>query len=105
MSENEPIANILRRFQRHGLAGAMTTPSKSNPPSSSRTREPPKTRSHSQLIEESGFEQEDEVCSAADYLIPRVEGAPEVKIPKSGKLTIPIPPIYYRVKENGDLVF
>ena len=70
LSEDEPLENILRRFQRHGLAGAMALPSIANLPSSSRTREPPKMRSHSQLMEESGFEQEDEVRSAMEYLIP-----------------------------------
>jgi len=70
LSEDEPLENILRRFQRHSLAGAMASPSTANPSSSSRTREPPKMRSHSQLMEESGSEREDEVRSSMDYLIP-----------------------------------
>ena len=82
----------------------MASPSTANPPSSSRPREQPKTRSQSQLAEESGSEREEEVLSTADYLIPRVEGAPDIKISKSGKLTVPIPPIDSRVKENGDLI-
>ena len=82
----------------------MASPSTANLPSSSRTREPPKRRSHSQLMEESGFEREDEVRSSMDYLIPRVEGAPDIRLSKSGKLPVPIPPIDSRVKENGDLV-
>ena len=61
-------------------------------------------RIQSQIIEESSSELEEEVHSATDYIIPRVEGAPEVKIPKSAKFTVPIPPIDSRVKENGDLV-
>ena len=60
-------------------------------------------RSHSQIIEASSSKPEEEVHSAADYIMPRVEGAPEVKIPKSAKFTVPIPPIDSRVKENGDL--
>ena len=36
--------------------------------------------------------------------MPRVEGTPEVKISKSAKFTVPIPPIDSRVKENGDLL-
>ena len=36
--------------------------------------------------------------------MPRVEGAPEVKIPKSAKFTVPIPPIDSQVKEDGDLL-
>ena len=55
-------------------------------------------------MEESGSEREDEVRSSMDYLIPRVEGAPDIKLSKSGKLPVPIPPIDSRVKENGDLV-
>ena len=55
-------------------------------------------------MEESGSEQEDEVRSAMDYLIPRVEGTPDIRLSKSGKLLVPIPPIDSRVKENGDLV-
>ena len=36
--------------------------------------------------------------------MPRVEGAPEVKIPKSGKFHVPIPQIDSRVREDGDLL-
>ena len=36
--------------------------------------------------------------------MPRVDGAPEVNIPKSGKFPVPIPPIDSRVKEDGDLL-
>ena len=104
MSEDEPIENVLRRFQRHGLAGAMTTPSKGATSSSSQPRQQPQTRSQSQVNDESGSEQEEEVHSTTDYMIPRVEGAPEVRIPKNARYTVPIPPIDSRVKENGDLV-
>ena len=104
MSEDEPIVNILRRFQRYGLAGAMSTPLKSAPPSSSQTRQQPQTRSQSQVNDESSSEREEEVHSGTDYMIPRVEGAPAAKISKNAKYTVPIPPIDSRVKENGDLV-
>ena len=50
------------------------------------------------------MEQDEDIVSEADYLFPRVEGAPEVKLSKTGKLAVPIPPIDPRVKENGDLV-
>ena len=50
------------------------------------------------------MEQDEDIVSEADYLFPRVEGAPEVKLSKTGKLAVPIPPIDSRVKENGDLV-
>ena len=56
------------------------------------------------MMEEAGSEWEDEVLSTTDYLIPRVEGAPDLKISRVGKLTVPIPPIDSRVKENGDLI-
>ena len=82
----------------------MTTPSKGAPPSSSQPRQQPQTRIQSQVNDESGLEQEEEFHSGTDYMIPRVEGAPEVKIPKNAKYTIPIPPIDSRVKGNGDLV-
>ena len=61
-------------------------------------------RSHSQVIEGSSSEPEEEVHSAADYIMPRVEGAPEVNIPKSSNFPIPIPPIDSRVKEDRDLL-
>ena len=61
-------------------------------------------RSHSQIIEGSSSDPEEEVHSTADYIMPRVEGAPEVKIPKGAKFTVPIPPIDSQVKENGDLL-
>ena len=100
LSETEPLEDILQRFQSGGLTTPMMTPSKGVPPSSSQTREPPKTRSHSQIIEGSISEPEEEVHSAEDYIMPRVEGAPKVKIPKSAKFTVPIPPIDSRVKEE-----
>ena len=61
-------------------------------------------RSQSQIIEESSPESEEEVHSALDYIVPRVDGAPEVNIPKSGKFPVPIPPIDSPVKEDGDLL-
>ena len=50
------------------------------------------------------MESEEEVYSAPDYIVPRVEGAPEVNIPKSAKFHVPIPLIDSRVKEDGDLL-
>jgi len=82
----------------------MTTPVRNVQPGSSQTRPPPQTRSQSQLPEEFNLEQDEDIVSEADYLFPRVEGAPEVKLSKTGKLAVPIPPIDPRVKENGDLV-
>ena len=61
-------------------------------------------RSQSQITEESSPEPEEEVHSALDYIVPRVDGAPEVNIPKSGKFPVPIPLIDSRVKEDGDLL-
>ena len=71
----------------------MTTPPKGAHPGSSQTRQPPQMRSQSQIAEESNSELEEEVHTAADYIMPRAEGAPEVKIPKSGKFLVPIPQI------------
>ena len=61
-------------------------------------------RSQSQIVEEYSPEPEEEVHSAPNYIVPQVEGAPEVKIPKSAKFTVPIPLIDSWVKENGDLL-
>ena len=61
-------------------------------------------RSQSQIVEESIPEKEEEVHSAPDYIVPWVEGAPEVNIPKSAKFLVPIPPIDSQVKEDGDLL-
>ena len=61
-------------------------------------------RSHSQTAEESNSELEEEVHTAEDYIMPRAEDAPEVKIPKSGKFPVPIPQIDSRIKEDGDLL-
>ena len=60
--------------------------------------------SQSQIIEESSPKLEEAVHSAPDYIVPWVEGAPEVNIPKSGKFPVPIPPIDSRVKEDRDLL-
>ena len=83
---------------------AMATPPKSMKPSSSQVRQLPRMRSQYQLTEESNPKLEEEVHSALDYIVPRVDGTPEVNIPKSGKFLIPIPPIDSRVKEDGYLL-
>ena len=83
---------------------AMTTPPKGVTPSSSQTGQLPRMRSQAQLREESSLELEEEVHNATDYIIPRVDDAPEVKIPKSGKFPVPIPQIDSQVKEDGDLL-
>ena len=61
-------------------------------------------RNQSQITEESSPELEEAVHSAPDYIVPWVEGTPEVNIPKSGKFLVPIPPIDSWVKEDGDLL-
>ena len=38
------------------------------------------------------------------YILPRVEDALEVTIPKGAKFPIPLPPIDPRVKEDGELL-
>ena len=78
---------ILERFERGGLTAAMTTPS------SSQTRQLPRRRSQAPLREESSSELEEEVHNATYYIMPRVDGALEVKIPKRGKFLVPIPQI------------
>ena len=95
---------ILERFKRGGLVSVMATPPKSMKPGSSQANQLPRMRSQSQITEESSPELEEAVHSAPDYIVPRVEGAPEVNIPKSGKFPIPIPPIDSRVKENEYLL-
>ena len=41
---------------------------------------------------------------ATEYIVPRVEDALEVNIPKGAKFHVPLPPIDSRVKEDGDLL-
>ena len=65
----------------------------------------PRMRSQAQIVEESHPEQEEEVRMATKYIVPRVEDAPEVTIPKGAKFPIPLPSIDPRVKEDGDVVF
>ena len=62
-------------------------------------------QSQSHITEESNPELEEAVHSAPDYIVPRVEGALDVNIPKSGKFPIPIPPIDSWVKEDGYLLW
>ena len=61
-------------------------------------------RSHAQIVEDPGPEQEGEVHMAAEYILPRVEDAPEVTIPKGAKFLIPLPAIDTRIKKDGDLL-
>jgi len=61
-------------------------------------------RSQAQIVEDSGPEQEEEVHMAAEYIVSRVEDAPEVTIPKGAKFLIPLPAIDPRVKKDGDLL-
>ena len=89
---------ILERFERGGLTASMTTPS------SSQDGQRPGMRSQTHIREESSPELDEEVHNAIDYIMPRVDGAPKVKIPKSGKFPVPIPQIDSRVKEDGDLL-
>ena len=41
---------------------------------------------------------------AAEYIVPRVDDAPEVTIPKGAKFLIPLPAIDPRIKKDGDLL-
>ena len=59
-----------------------------------------------QRIDESESEEEElpaEVEITPVYVSPRIEGAPEVVIPKGFKYQIPLPPVDVKVKEDGDL--
>ena len=57
-------------------------------------RKTPRMRSQAQIVEDSSPEQEEEVHMATVYIVPRVEDAPEVTIPKGAKFPIPLLPIY-----------
>ena len=61
-------------------------------------------RSQAQIVEESSLELEEEVHMPTEYIVPWVENAPEVNIPKGAKFPIPIPLMDSRVKEDGDLL-
>ena len=61
-------------------------------------------RSQAQIVEESSPEPEEEVHMAIEYIVPWVEDAPEVTIPKGAKFPVPLPPIDSRVNEDGDLL-
>ena len=61
-------------------------------------------RSQSQIIDKSSPEPEEEFHMETKYIVPRVEDAPEVNIPKGAKFSVPIPPIDSHVKEDGDLL-
>ena len=39
-----------------------------------------------------------------EYIVPQVEDAPKVTIPKGAKFHVPLPPIDSRVKEDIDLL-
>ena len=82
----------------------MTMPPKVVKLGTSQARQPPKMRSQAQIAEESSLEQEEEVHMATLYIVPRVEDAQEVTIPKGAKFLVPLPPIDSRVKEDGDLL-
>ena len=61
-------------------------------------------RSQAHIVKESSTEQEEEVHMATEYIVPWVEDAPEVIIPKGAKFLVPLPPIDSHVKEDGDLL-
>ena len=82
----------------------MTTPPRVVKLGTSQVRHPPRMRSQAHIVEESSTEQEEEVHMAIEYIVPQVEDAPEVNIPKGAKFPVPIPPIDSRVKEDGDLL-
>ena len=82
----------------------MTTPPKVVKLGASQVRQPPRMRSRSKIVEDPGPEQEEEVHMAAEYIVPRVEDAPEVTIPKGAKFLIPLPAIDPHIKKDGDLL-
>ena len=53
----------------------------------------PRMTSQAQIVEESIPEQEEEVHMATVYIVPRVEDAPELTIPKGANFPIPLPSI------------
>ena len=61
-------------------------------------------KTQAQIVDDSSSEQEEEVHMATVYIVPRVEDAPEVTIPKGAKFPIPLPSIDPRVKEYGELL-
>ena len=61
-------------------------------------------KSQAQIVEESSPEHEEEVHMATVYIVPQVEDAPEVTIPKGAKFPIPLPSIDPCVKEDGELL-
>ena len=61
-------------------------------------------RSQYQIVEESSPEQEEEVHMATVYIVPRVEDAPEVTIPKGAKFLVLLLAIDPHVKKDGDLL-
>ena len=82
----------------------MMTPPKGVKIGTSQVRQMPRMRSQAQIVEESSPEPEEEFHMATEYIVPRVEDAPEVIIPKGGKFPISLPPIDPRIKKYGDLL-
>ena len=70
LSEEEPLENIVRRFQSGGLVSAMTPPPKGVKIGTSQVRQPPRMRSQSQIVEESIPEPEEEVHMSIEYIVP-----------------------------------
>ena len=64
----------------------------------------PRMRSQAQIVEDPNPEKEEEVHRIIAYIVPWVEDAPEVTIPKGSKFPIPLPPIDPRVNEDGELL-
>ena len=60
----------------------------------------PRMMSQAQIVEDPNPDQEEEVYVATIYILPRVEDALEVTIPKGAKFRIPLPPIDPRVHEG-----
>ena len=82
----------------------MTTPPMIVKLGATQVRQTPRMRTQAQIVEESSPEQEEEVHMATEYIVPQVEDALEVTIPKGAKFLVPLPPIDSRVKEDGDLL-
>ena len=83
---------------------AMTTPPKGVKIGTSQVRQMPRMRSQAQIVEEPNPEQEEEVHRTTTYIVPQVEDAPEVTIPKGAKFLVPLPAMDPHVKKDGDML-
>ena len=82
----------------------MATPPRVVKLGAPQVRQTPRMRIQAHIVEDSIPEQEEEFHTAIVYIVPQVEDAPEVTIPKGAKYPIPLPPIDPRIKEDGELL-